>query len=625
MPFCIRVVSSFSAALLLAGCTALPPNTERTVALAGNVNPMARSEFDQGAADAVTPMNRMLLTLKPTAARQAELDALVAEQQNPASALYHHWLTPAEYGARFGASDGDLAQVTAWLAAQGFTVEEIPEGRQSIVFSGTAAQVAQAFHTEIHRYNVEGVEHTANAQEPEIPAALADVVGGVVSLNDFHSQPAMHAAQMLAALPEYSAGSTHYLFPADFAAIYDINSLYSAGTKGAGVKIAIAGRSNINLSDVASFRSLAGLAANAPTVILDGADPGLVSGDQLESSLDVEWSGAVAPQATVDLVAAASTSTTDGIALASQYIVNHATAPVMSVSYESCEQDLGSAALEFYNSLWQQAASEGISVFVASGDAGAAGCAAATDSSGSGTAVNGLCSSPYATCVGGTEFNEGASASQYWSSTNSSNYGSALGYIPEKVWNESALDGGAGMWASGGGVSKIYAQPSWQQGVSGASAAGGMRAVPDVSLSAAAHDGYLTVKDGSYVIVAGTSAAAPSFAGIMALVVQKQSGTGQGSANSELYALASASTDPFHVTSSGNNSVPGVNGYTASGANYNLATGLGSVDGALLVNAWNTSSSTQSSRNACTSASALHINCAEPPQATIPFAGIAVQ
>jgi subtilase family serine protease len=412
----------------------------------------------------------------------------------------------------------------------------------------------------------------------------------VVTLSDFRRTSQVAAQRPFATQPEYSAGSTHDIFPADFATIYDLNPLYSAGTTGSGAAIAIAGRSNVSLSDVATFRSIAGLAANAPSVTVDGADPGLVASDQLESTLDTEWSGAIAPAATITLVVAASTATTDGIDLASAYIVNHATAPVVSVSYGTCEREMGTAELAFYNNLWEQAASQGMSVFVASGDAGAAGCQSGSSTTGTSAAVNGLCTSPYVTCVGGTEFNEGANAARYWSATNSAAYGSALGTIPEEVWNESALDGGAGMWASGGGASVVYAQPAWQQNVSGTAAAGGMRAVPDVSLSAADHDGYFMVENGAFWIVSGTSVASPSFAGVMALVTAKENGKGQGSANPRLYALTAAVPDPFHPTPSGNNNVPGVAGFSADGATYNLATGLGSVDGALLENGWNTSS-----------------------------------
>lgn len=587
------------------------------VTLEGNVHPLARAEFDQGLVSPGTRLRRMVLLLKPSASQQANLDALVEAQQNPQSPLYHQWLTPAQYGSQFGVSEPELAQVTAWLSAQGFTVNEIPAGRQLVVFSGTVGQVFDAFRTEMHLYRVNGAEHIANSQDPQIPASLAGVVGGVVSLHDFRRRSEMKARRALGAHPQYSAGSTHYLFPADFAAIYDLNPLYSAGTAGTGSAIEIAGRSNINLSDVAAFRSMAGLAASSPTVIVDGADPGLVASDQDESTLDVEWSGAVAPDAAVSLVTAASTQTTDGVDLAAEYIVNHATAPVVSVSYGSCEREMGTAELAFYNRLWEQAASQGMSVFVASGDAGAAGCEAGADTAGSGNAVNGMCSSQYATCVGGTEFNDSANAAQYWAAANSAGYGSAQGYIPEEVWNESALDGGVGLWASGGGASTVYAQPAWQAEVNGAGAANGMRAVPDVALSVADHDGYFMVENGSYWIVSGTSVASPALAGVMALVVNKQNGAKQGNANLRLYALAGAAADLFHATPSGNNSVPGAAGFAAAGVEYNLATGLGSVDGALLVNGWGANVKTgpiTPPKNSCSRFSLLPARCRPTPR-----------
>ena len=605
----IKAASFFAAALLIASCggnprVAAPPTNaplpvggaanpveeSRMITLRGNVHPLARAGFDLGVVNPATRLDRMLLELNSSPSQQAALDELVEEQQNPHSPLYHQWLTPAEFGARFGVDDPELAQVTAWLAAHGFTVDEIPESRRLVVFSGTAGQVFDAFHTELHHYCVDGATHIANVDDPQIPAALAGLVAGVVSLHDFRRRSEIRARTALDTQPEYTTGSTHYLFPADFATIYNLNPLYAAETDGTGSSIAIAARSNIKLSDVDAFRSMADLAANDPAVILAGPDPGLVATDQDESTLDAEWSGAVAPAAAVNLVVAASTATTDGVDLAAAYIVNHATAPVVSVSYGSCEQEMGAAELAFYNSLWEQAASQGMSVFVASGDAGASGCSAATDTAGTRAAVNGLCSSPYSTCVGGTEFNEGTDPTQYWSAANSAIYASALGYIPEEVWNESALNGGAGLWASGGGVSEVYAQPAWQTDVSGAGAANGMRAVPDVALSAADHDGYFVVENNSYWIVSGTSVAAPSFAGVMALVVDRQHGAAQGNANPRLYPLVSSACNPFHPTPSGNNSVPGVAGFMATGATYNLATGLGSVDGALLVNAWGSSS-----------------------------------
>lgn len=656
----IRILSSLVALVLLSGCggdlrTAAPssavttpgftnsvltgPVDEKNLAtLAGNVPLLARNEFDEGAVDegvigTNTRLDRMLLVLQSSAAQQAALDALVEAQQDPGSPQYQQWLTPAEFGARFGVDDQQLALVTAWLAAHGFAVEEISAGRRLIVFSGTAAQVSSAFHTELHRYRVDGIKHIANFSDPQIPAALAGVVGGVVTLSDFRrtsliasqksfaSKPENSVGAEYSVGPEYSAGSSHNIFPTDFATIYDLNALYSAGTTGSGAAIAIAGRSNINLSDVETFRFMTGLAANTPSVIVDGTNPGLVTGDQGESTLDVEWGGAVAPAAAINLVTAASTATTDGIDLASAYIVNHATAPVVSVSYGSCEQEMGAAELAFYNSLWEEAASQGMSVFVASGDAGAAGCQQGNSTSGTSAAVNGLCSSPFATCVGGTEFNEGTNTAQYWSASNSAAYGSALGYIPETVWNESALDGGTGLWASGGGASVVYAQPAWQQNLSGTAAVGSMRAVPDVSLSAANHDGYFMVEDNAYWVVSGTSVSAQAFAGIMALVTAKEDGKGQGSANPRLYGLSSAVPDAFHLIPSGNNTVPGVAGFSADDATYNLATGLGSVDGALLVNGWNTSSTSGPPTLSLTSA-VQSITIAAGGSATIQFTAI---
>jgi len=582
----------------------------RSVTLYGNTHPLAQPANDQGQLSADTALRGMVLALQPTAAQESALDALLAAQQDQASPLYHRWLAPAEFGARFGASAQSIAQVHSWLTAHGFTVDEVGPSGRFVVFSGTAAQVEDAFHTEIHRYSVDGASHIANARDPQIPAALASTVAGIVTLHDFRSASTLASRTRLGAQftsgvqPMYSAGSTHYLFPADFATIYDLTPLYSSGLTGSGVTIAIAGRSNIQLADVASFRSLAGLAAKAPTVVLPTTDPGLGSSDQDEATLDVEWAGAVAPAASITLVAAPSTSTTDGIDMAAAYIVNHAIGSIVSVSYSNCESRMGSTGLAFYNALWKQAAAQGQTVLVASGDSGAAACQAGSATKGASAAVNGICSSPYVTCVGGTQFNEGSGTASYWSSTNSAAYGSALAYIPETVWNESASSGGTGLWASGGGISSTYSQPSWQAAVSGASAANGMRAVPDVSLAAAAHDGSMIVEGGTPYTVSGTSVAAPSMAGILALAVQK-SGTGQGSVNARLYQLAASTPAAFHPTPSGSNTVPGVSGYTAAGATYNLATGLGSVDGALLVRNWSATASLVQ----CSSAAAASTGC----------------
>jgi subtilase family serine protease len=273
-------------------------------------------------------------------------------------------------------------------------VDEVTAGRSAVVFSGTAEQVESAFHTQIRTYQVAGKLYHANASNPEIPAALASVVGGVVSLHDFRSEPS-HAPVRIAS-PEMTYGGGHYLAPADFATIYDLTPVYQQALTGSGEAIAIAGRSNIYMSDVAQFRSVFGLPANNPQIIITGANPGVAnSDDETEADLDVEWAGAVAKSATIDFVVSASTNSSDGVALSAQYIVNHNLAPVMSTSFGLCEAALGSSGNNFYNSLWEQAAAQGITVFVSAGDSGAAGCDSSSATTATrGRGVNGICSSP---------------------------------------------------------------------------------------------------------------------------------------------------------------------------------------------------------------------------------------
>jgi pseudomonalisin len=557
---------------------------EQRIVLRGNVHPMAIARYDKGAVAADFPMEHMLLTLLPDPSQQDALNQLVEAQQNPESALYHKWLTPEQYGERFGVSAGDVAQIAGWLQEHGMVVDEVTPGRRAMIFSGTAAQVSAAFHTQIHAYKIGEELHHANVKDPEIPAALVRVVGGVASLHDFHSRPTHRSGRKVS--PDLTSGGAYYLAPADFATIYDLAPLYQESISGGGQAVAIVARSNINLADVREFRTTFGLPTNDPQIVVNGTDPGIWNSDEeTEADLDVEWSGAVATSATIKFVVSKSTNTTDGVDLSAQYIVSNNMAPVMSTSFGLCEQWLGASGNSFLNSLWQQAAAQGITVFVSSGDSGAAGCdssSAATATNGLG--VNGLCSTPYSVCVGGNEFNDTANPSLYWSASNASGtQASAITYIPEVVWNES---GSSGLWASGGGASTIYAKPSWQTGTG--VPADGKRDVPDVSVTAAGHDGYLIVQEGGLYVVGGTSAASPSFAGIMALVVQNASAR-QGNASNVLYPLATkqaaGGAAVFHDITSGNNSVPGQAGFSAT-PGYDQATGLGSVDASVLVNHW---------------------------------------
>jgi subtilase family serine protease len=533
----------------------------------------------------------MILTLRIPAEAQVRLEALLTHLQDPASPLYHHWLTPEAFGAQFGPAQQDLDQVLGWLEQHELQVEAVTAGRTAILFSGNVQKVEHAFQTLILDYRLEGRVFRANATDPSIPRALADLVHGVVSMHNLPRKAMHHGLRPV--LPEgpgseYTTGSgAHYLAPGDFAAIYNAKPLYAAGTNGSGVTIAIVGRTHIAAADVATFRSQFGLPANAPVFVLNGADPGDLGADEdCEADLDVEWAGAVAPNATIKFVMSKSTTTTDGVDLSALYIVNNNLAAVMSTSFGQCEANMGTSENNFYNNLWAQAAAQGITSFVAAGDSGVAGCYGGSSASASGQGVSGLASTPYNVCVGGTEFSDGGG--NYWATANGTGQASATGYIPEVAWNESGtVAGGSGLWATGGGVSSLYAKPSWQAapGVPG----DGRRDVPDVSLAAAGHDGYLIQTQGRLGSVGGTSASSPAFAGLMALVVQA-TGQRQGNANLVFYKLGNAQyrgtgAKVFHDIVAGNNSVPGSVGY-ACGTGYDLATGLGSVDAQALVGYW---------------------------------------
>jgi hypothetical protein len=436
----------------------------KLVRLQGNVHPMARAEFDKGALAGSTSLERMVLVLKRSPEQEAALTAFAGQQYDRTSPNFHHWLTPEEFGETYGPSNNDLLIVTSWLQNHGFQIYQVSKGRVTIEFSGTAEQVQQAFHTEIHRFFVKGEEHIANVSDPQIPEAIAPVVEGIASLHNFFPKPQMIKGAFVTrnaktgkvtpvkqvakggSLPQYTYtdnnGYTREdISPYDFATIYNVLPLWNAGIKGAGQKIAISGASDISLADVATFQKSFGLPNNPPTIIHNGTDPGLTDGARGENTLDVEWSGAVAPQATVVMVVSASTQTTFGGQLSDAYIVDNLTASVMSASYGSCELNLGTTGNSAYNKIWQQGAVEGISIFESAGDQGSAGCESqdtpAPNASSTGLQVNGMASSPYVTAVGGTDFlwQTAPSISTYWNTTNSANGATAKGYIPEIPWN----------------------------------------------------------------------------------------------------------------------------------------------------------------------------------------------
>jgi len=564
----------------------------RRATLPGHVLPRLQSAVDQGPVDPSLELPYVVMMLKPSSSQQADLDQLLADLQNTSSPNYHQWLTPEQYADRFGLSQADIAKIVAWLGQHGLTVKSVARGRNAIIIGGTAGQVSNAFGTQIHNYQAGGEMHYANATEPTLPAAFADVVLAIHGLHNFRLKPRSHVAK-----PRDIFQGQNQLSPADIATIYDVNPLYNLGINGKGIKLAIVGQTDIEMSDIEQFRSNFGLPVNDPTVLLipGSRDPGtqVRSGDLGEADLDLELSGAMAPDAAITFV-----NSTD-VQNSLQYAIDNNLAPILSTSYGDCELDTGRGGAQTLAALAQQANAQGQTIFAASGDAGAADCygdgdGAAIDNS---LAVDLPASTPGVTGIGGTQFNEGSG--KYWSSTNLKNFQSALSYIPETAWNTTAEDDMPA--ASGGGASAYFSKPAWQTGLG--VPADGVRDVPDVSISASPdHDGYVVLSQGQYQIIGGTSAGGPQFAGITALLEHYlvahgiQSSPSLGNINPTLYSLASVG-GVFHDITSGNNivnpclgsSIQGCSsasiGFNA-GAGYDQVTGLGTPDVYNLVTAW---------------------------------------
>jgi subtilase family serine protease len=583
----------------------------QTVTLKGNMHPSSQLQNDKGLVESDYKLSNITLSFRASAKQQADLKQLLADQQDPSSPSYHKWLTPQEYADRFGLSQSDVNKIVVWLKSHGFTVEKIANGRNWVRFSGSAQQVTATFHTEIHRYDVNGETHIANASEPSVPKAIAGMVIGIRGLDDFRPHPSSmlqkvipNTSFLLQLHPEYSSGGSNYLAPDDIATIYNVAPLLNAtptAYDGTGQTIGIVGQSQVNLTDISAFRTLFGQTAVTPQVVTVAPDPGFTSAE-IEGDLDLEWVGAVARNAALvyDVAMSAFTAADD--------VIDNNRSQVLSISYSLCEAQATLAGSQQFQSEVQKGNTMGITTLASSGDAGAAGCDDQNSESfaNQGLAVNIPASIPEVTAVGGTTFSEGTGS--YWGA-NGAHSGSALSYIPEVTWNDGALgtNKSGGLWGSGGGVSTFFPKPSWQTGTG--VPADGFRDVPDVAMnSSAAHDGYLLCASGgcpgSLSVVGGTSASTPVFAGLVAILSQYsvangiQATSGMGRINDRLYQLAQSNPTTFHDVTTGTNIVQCTNGtpnctapsdsfgYTA-GVGYDQVTGLGSVDANALMTNFN--------------------------------------
>lgn len=582
-------------------------------------------------------LSGMSIVFNRSATQQADLEALIAAQQDPASPLYHQWLGPEQFAARFGMAQSDIDKVQSWLQQQGFSIDSVARSKNLIRFSGTVGQVEQAFQTQMRFYAVEGEKHFAPATTLSIPSAIAGSVATVANLDDFRPRPMHVRSNAVQPRPGFTSGQSGSVFfaPGDIKQVYDL-PLPGTGFNGAGQSIVIVGQSSVAISDIENFQKAAGLTVKDPTlVIVPGSGSSTpFQGDQSESDLDLEWSGAIAPGAEIFFVYTGS-NTNFGVFDSMQYAVDEKIGTIISVSYGACEPNISAANRTALEAIVSQGASQGQSILAASGDTGSTACFVSPTATSppvatqQALAVSYPASSQYVTGVGGTEISQDNAAyytagSAYWAAKNGTTdvLTSALQYMPEVVWNDSLASGkaGGGLSAGGGGVSTLYTtKPPWQTGLPGIPS-DNARDVPDVSLfsspafvpyiycsgdtsawssgqAASCNNGFRDNATGDLTLAGGTSFASPIFAGMMAILNQQKGyTTGQGLLNPMLYSLAAKSTTAFHDITSGNNECPSSLGTTycsgtatskyTAGPGYDLATGLGSVDLNNLITAW---------------------------------------
>ena len=559
-----------------------------TVALKNN-NPRIDPAILKGALD---KSSRMTFDVVLAPRNKDQLDTLIEDQQNPASPSYHRWLTGDQFNARFGPNAADYAAVAQWLKRQGFLVVEIDQQSRYIRCTGTAGQVDATFNAAMASA---GLRLFTNTADPLIPARFDGVIGSIQGLDNLHASysnlrkyppptppsPAakstgISGAKKGTAQPNTTYGGKTAFAPQDLQIYYDSTPVLNAGITGAGDCIAVIEDSDYLPAAVALFNSTFGAPVVNVTKVLSSnakgtyTNPGINS-DESEGLLDVEWLHAAVPGAAIRYyLGDDNNSVNGGVVDALAKAVSDNVCSVIAMSFDFCGSNMSNVAAFFAPTL-AQAAAQGQSVLIATGDQGAAGIvySSVQQACVTGTSLNVPipASDPNATAVGGTSFTP--------------NFGGVGGVVtgtindtPSMVWND--------LGSGGGGLSFFSAKPSYQAATTPID---GARDLPDISaIASLLYPGAFLGDDSSGTAVidccwGGTSLSAQVMAGFTKLIEQK-SHNRLGRINDKLYQLASSANavnNGYRDVTSGTNSYNGVTGYSAS-SGYDLATGWGEVD-----------------------------------------------
>ena len=568
---CVRVLVILALCLIAGHSKGLA----QTVRLTGTVSSEALKLPNYGD---VPPSQNLQLKIWFKPQHQDQLNKLLADQQNRKSAQYHKWLTAQEFSQRFCVTPQEFEKVSDWLTREGFQVTGGSPNAGTIEFIGSVLTVTRVFSTRISRFSADGSKF-GNLIEPQVPAEYGSLISDITGLNNMFApkippRPEPHFSPTSNVIV---ANQGPNLGPSDFYAFYDETPLMNAGITGSGC-IAVLGFSDFITAPIVAFNQQFGLPDDSNAiakVLANGTNPGVNQNTEVETLLDLEWSHAVAPGATVKYFLENTVSDPPGVDSLHAAVTDNSCAVISSsISFCAGPSTPASVYTVTINNIVQQAQAQGQTILFAAGDQGAAGEVLGPFKCEVGTSphVDEFASNPLITSVGGTSFDTSA----FDAAGNITSHSAT-----ERVWDDPNDLGAAVGGATGGGVSAIFPKPAFQNGVTPND---GARDQPDVALVASPNfPGAFVFEDngsgGSVLeVIGGTSIATPMWAGIVDLLVQK-TGSRLGSINGQVYQIASAGQTAagFFDVTTGNNSFGVVQGFNA-GPGYDQATGWGSVD-----------------------------------------------